>query len=325
MLEKKIDRRLCVAPMMDYTDRHLRYLLRLLSPHALLYTEMVTTGTLLHGDRERHLAFNAEEHPVALQLGGSDPQELALCARYGADYGYDEINLNVGCPSDRVQNNRFGACLMAEPELVADAVRAMCEAVNIPVTVKTRLGIDERDSYEELCQFIGTVAAAGCHVFILHARKALLKGLSPKENREIPPLQHDRVYLIKRDFPELTIILNGGVKTVADMRAHLRHVDGVMIGRAACDDTYLLARIEEEIFGGPPVLAREEIARRYALYADAQVALGANEHYVLRHLLGLYQGVSGARHWRRRLSTRDQKWPNCMAAVDAALSQLQAA
>jgi len=314
-----------VAPMMDYTDRHLRYLLRLLSPHALLYTEMVTTGALLHGDRERHLVFNPEEHPVALQLGGSDPLELAQCARHGAEYGYDEINLNVGCPSDRVQNGRFGACLMAEPELVADSMRAMSEAVNIPVTVKTRLGIDERDSYEELSHFIRMVAAAGCRVFILHARKALLKGLSPKENREIPPLQYDRVYQIKRDFPELTIILNGGVKTVADMRAHLQHVDGVMIGRAACDDTYLLARIEEEIFCGPPVLAREAVARRYAEYADAQVAYGENEHYVLRHLLGLYQGVAGARRWRRGLSTRDQQWPNCVAAVDAALSRLRAA
>ncbi len=325
MFGKQLDRRLCIAPMMDHTDRHLRYLLRLLSPHALLYTEMVTTGALLHGDRERHLAFNAEEHPVALQLGGSDPAELAQCARYGAGHGYDEINLNVGCPSDRVQNGRFGACLMAEPELVADAVRAMIEAVSVPVTVKTRLGIDERDSYEELCHFVRTVAAAGCRVFILHARKALLKGLSPKENRQVPPLQYDRVYQIKRDFPELTIILNGGVKTVADMRAHLQHVDGVMIGRAACDDTYLLARIEEEVFGGLPVLAREEIARRYAEYADAQVARGESEHHVLRHLLGLYQGVTGARHWWRHLSTRDRQWPNCVVAVESALSQLRTA
>lgn len=296
-----IDRRLCVAPMMDWTDRHCRYFLRLVSPHALLYTEMVTTGALIHGDRERLLHFSAQEHPVALQLGGSDPRELAECARLGHEHGYDEINLNCGCPSDRVQNGRFGACLMGEPRLVADCVAAMRASVPIPVTVKARLGIDDRDSYEELCHFIGTVAAAGCEVFILHARKAWLCGLSPKQNREVPPLQYERVYRVKREFPQLTIVINGGVTTAEDVRRHLEHVDGVMIGREAYQNPYILAAIEAELFA-LPLPQREAIVSRYAAYAKEELQRGVPLRALTRHLLGLYNGLRGARRWRRTLS-----------------------
>ena len=294
---------LCVAPMMDWTDRHCRFFHRLLSPHALLYTEMVTAPAVLHGDRARLLGFDPTEHPVALQLGGSEPHELAAAARVGESQGYDEINLNVGCPSDRVQSGRFGACLMREPALVADCIAAMRAAVSIPVTVKCRLGVDEQDEYEDLERFVQTVRATGCNVFVVHARKAWLEGLSPKENREIPPLNYARVYRLKRDFPELTIIINGGIATVADVHEHLQHVDGVMLGRTAYHEPYRLAEIEREIFG-TALPDRDAVLARLKPYVDAHLARGDRLQHISRHILGLYQGLQGARAFRRLLSER---------------------
>ncbi len=248
-----IDRRLSVAPMMDRTDRFFRFFLRTLTRRTLLYTEMITPGAILHGDRDRYLAFDAAEHPVAIQLGGAEPDGLAESARIAAEMGYDEVNLNVGCPSDRVQSGRFGACLMAEPDLVADCVAAMRAAVAIPVTVKTRIGIDERDSYEELVGFVATVAGTGCTSFAIHARKAWLTGLSPKQNRDVPPLRYDVAARLKADFPDLEIVLNGGIRSLDEARAHLDTFDGAMIGRAAVDDPYLLAEADQVIFGEPSV------------------------------------------------------------------------
>lgn len=289
--------------MMDWTDRHCRFFHRLLSPHALLYTEMVTAPAVLHGDRARLLGFDPAEHPVALQLGGADPAELAAAARVGESQGYDEINLNVGCPSDRVQSGRFGACLMREPALVADCVAAMRAAVAIPVTVKCRLGVDEQDEYEDLQRFVETVRATGCTVFVVHARKAWLEGLSPKENREVPPLNYARVYRLKRDFPELTIIVNGGIASVADVHEHMRHVDGVMLGRTAYHEPYRLAEIEHEIFG-TPLPDRDAVLAALEPYVDAHLARGDRLQHITRHVLGLYQGLPGARAFRRTLSER---------------------
>jgi len=289
--------------MMDWTDRHCRFFHRLLSPHALLYTEMVTAPAVLHGDRARLLGFDAAEHPVALQLGGSDPGELSAAARVGESQGYDEINLNVGCPSDRVQSGRFGACLMREPALVADCIAAMRAAVSIPVTVKCRLGVDQQDEYEDLERFVEIVRATGCNVFAVHARKAWLEGLSPKENREIPPLNYARVYRLKRDFPELTIIINGGIAGVADVHEHLLHVDGVMLGRTAYHEPYRLAEIEHEIFG-TPLPDRDAVLAALKPYIDAHLARGDRLQHITRHILGLYQGLPGARAYRRMLSER---------------------
>ena len=289
--------------MMDWTDRHCRFFHRLLSPHALLYTEMVTAPAVLHGDRARLLGFDPAEHPVALQLGGADPTELAAAARVGESQGYDEINLNVGCPSDRVQSGRFGACLMREPALVADCVAAMRAAVAIPVTVKCRLGVDEQDEYEDLQRFVETVRATGCTVFVVHARKAWLEGLSPKENREVPPLNYARVYRLKRDFPELTIIVNGGIASVADVHEHVRHVDGVMLGRTAYHEPYRLAEIEHEIFG-TPLPDRDAVLAALEPYVDAHLARGDRLQHITRPVLGLYQGLPGARAFRRTLSER---------------------
>lgn len=296
-------RRLSVAPMMDWTDRDCRYMLRLISQHSLLYTEMVTTGALIHGDRARFLAHDQREYPLALQLGGSEPDELAQCAKMGEDAGYDEINLNVGCPSDRVQSGRFGACLMAEPALVAEGVAAMQAAVSIPVTVKTRLGIDEYDSYEFLTDFIDKVSAAGCEIFILHARNAWLKGLSPKENRDVPPLNYERVYQIKKDYPHLHVDINGGIHTLDEVSQHLEHVDGVMMGRAVYHNPYLLAEADEKIFGQTqPVLSRHEVIETMLPYIEQRMQQGRPLKSITRHLLGLFQGVPGARRWRRHLS-----------------------
>ncbi len=297
-----LDRRISVAPMMDRTDRHDRFFLRQLSRSALLYSEMITTGAILHGDRERFLRFDAAEHPVALQLGGASPEELAQCAEIGADWGYDEVNLNVGCPSDRVQNARFGACLMNEPQLVANCIAAMRGAVDIPVTVKTRIGVDDRDSWEDFRQFVETVAATGCNVFIIHARKAWLKGLSPKENREIPPLHYDTVYRMKQTWPELSVVINGGITTVGEVREHLREVDGVMIGRAAYENPWLLAEIEREIIGGTAPDARREALLPYISYMDRELANDVPLQAMARHALGLFQGQRGARAWRRHIS-----------------------
>jgi tRNA-dihydrouridine synthase A len=275
--------------MMDWTDRHCRFFLRLVSARAFLYTEMVTTGALLHGDVERHLAFSAEEHPVAAQLGGSEPDELAHCARLVQEFGYDEVNLNCGCPSERVQKGAFGACLMAEPSLVADCVSAMRGSVSIPVTIKHRTGIDRIEDYEFLARFVDVVSRAGCSTFIVHARNAVLKGLSPKENREIPPLKHPYVYRLKQDFPHLEIVINGGITAWAQIDGHLAHVDGVMLGRAAYHDSWLLA---------DPGRTRAEVVQAMADYA---VNLPSLRH-VARHMLGLYQGQPRARLWRRMLS-----------------------
>ncbi|MGH8656955.1 MAG: tRNA dihydrouridine(20/20a) synthase DusA [Gammaproteobacteria bacterium] len=299
----KLDRRFCVAPMMDRTDRHCRYLLRLLSHHVLLYSEMIPTGAILHGDRYRHLAFHGAEHPVGVQLGGSDPQALARCAQLAQKYGYDEVNLNVGCPSERVGEGGFGACLMAQPQRVAAAVTGMREAVDIPVTVKTRLGVDNRDSYEELLEFLHTVSSAGCDTFILHARKAWLQGLSPRENREIPPLRYDLVHRVKRDLPALQIILNGGITRLDEVEAQLSEVDGVMIGREVYRNPYLLADVDRRFWGSTtPAASREAVLEAYLAYMDGQLRSGVPFNRLAHPLLGLYQGVTGARRWRRRLS-----------------------
>ncbi len=296
-------RRLCVAPMMDRTDRHCRYFLRLISGRALLYTEMVTTGAILFGDKERHLGFDPAEHPVALQLGGSEPRELAECARIGEAYGYDEINLNVGCPSERVQSARFGACLMAEPKLVASCVAAMTGAVRIPVTVKCRIGIDGRDAYEDLRDFIDRVAEGGCATFVVHARKAILQGLSPRENREVPPLRYDTVYRLKEERPGLEIVINGGVNSLAEAARHLAYVDGVMFGRAAYQNPYLLARADAEMFGEPVAApTRFDVLDRFMPYVEGKRAAGVPLQRMTRHILGLFQGQPGARAWRRHLS-----------------------
>jgi len=294
---------LCVAPMMDWTDRHCRYFHRLLAPHARLYTEMVTTGAILHGDRARHLDFDTAEHPLALQLGGHEPGELAQCARIGADWGYDEINLNVGCPSDRVQSGRFGACLMREPALVADCVAAMRAAVSIAVTVKCRIGVDEQDDYEDLHRFAEILVGAGLETLVVHARKAWLHGLSPKENREIPPLNYERVYRLKQEFPRLAIVINGGIVDAAAAQAHCTTVDGVMLGRAAYHDPFVLARCEQALFG-TPLPDRDEVLRRLRPYVEARLARGGALNHIARHILGLYLGLPGARAFRRTLSER---------------------
>jgi tRNA-dihydrouridine synthase A len=298
-----IDRRICVAPMMDYTDRHCRYLLRLLSPAALLYTEMVTAQALAHGDVERLLGFDAGEHPVALQLGGSEPALLARAARLGAERGYDEINLNVGCPSDRVQSGRFGACLMAEPALVADCVQAMREAVSVPVTVKCRIGIDDHDDYAFFARFIATVRTAGVGTFIVHARKAHLQGLSPKENREVPPLRYEVPLRLKQEHPDLTVILNGGLKSLAQVRQWLPHFDGVMLGRQAYHEPYLLAELHQSCVDPAwPLPPRATVVEQYAGYVERMLSDGHRLPLMLRHLHGLYAGFPGTRSWRRFLS-----------------------
>ncbi len=286
--------------MMDWTDRHCRYFHRLLTRHTRLYTEMVTTGALLHGDVPRHLDFNAEEHPVALQLGGSEPADLAACARLAQQWGYDEVNLNCGCPSERVQRGSFGACLMAEPALVAECVKAMRDAVSLPVTVKHRIGIDKTESYDFVRDFVGTVALAGCEVFIVHARNAWLKGISPKENRELPPLRYEFVHRLKRDFPALTIVLNGGVKTDEQIAEQLLHVDGVMLGREAYHHPWLMVGWDERFFGAEPALReREDIEAAMARYMAAVVARGEPWSHVSRHMIGLRNGLLGARRWRQ--------------------------
>jgi tRNA-dihydrouridine synthase A len=293
--------RLSVAPMMDWTDRHCRYFHRLLSRRALVYTEMVTTGALIHGDVGRHLRFNDQEHPVALQLGGSEPADLAICAKLGEDWGYDEINLNCGCPSERVQRGAFGACLMAEPALVADCVKAMRDAVQIPVTVKHRIGIDKSESYEFVRDFVGTVASAGCTAFIVHARNAWLKGLSPKENREIPPLRYEMVHRLKRDFPNLSIAVNGGLTSGEQVAAQLQQVDGVMIGREAYHNPWWLASWDSAFFGAPPsILTREDVEEKMCEYMAHEAAVyGTPWSAIARHMLGLRHGLAGSRRWRQ--------------------------
>jgi tRNA-dihydrouridine synthase A len=284
---------LCVAPMMDWTDRHCRYFLRQVSSRAHLYTEMITTGALIHGDVPRHLDFSQEEHPVALQLGGSEPGDLALCAKLGEKWGYDEINLNIGCPSERVQRGAFGACLMAEPELVSACVKKILDEVQLPVTVKHRVGLDKGDEYSFVRDFVGTVSQAGCKTFIAHARNAVLKGLSPKENREVPPLKYDYVYRLKQDFPDLTIVINGGITTQAGIQEQLAKVDGVMLGRAAYHNPWLLADAGK---------TRAEVVAKMVAYAQDAISAGFFLRNVTRHMLGLYHATPRARLWRRMLS-----------------------
>ncbi len=306
-----INRKISIAPMMDCTDRHDRYFLRLISPHALLYTEMLTVGALLHGDYQRFLRFDPLEHPVALQLGGSEPEKLARCAKMGEEFGYDEINLNVGCPSDRVKSGRFGACLMREPALVAECVAAMQAVVKLPVTVKCRIGIDDDDSYEKLVHFVTLIAEAGCQVFIIHARKAWLNGLSPKENRDIPPLRYEVVHQIKSDFPHLQIVINGGIKTISAIEEQLTHVDGVMIGREAYSNPYFLADIEKNFFGNEEMLlAREAVIEKLIPYVEQELKQNTKLTSVTRHLFGLFLGKPGARKWRRFLSENAYKAEN---------------
>lgn len=302
-------RRISVAPMMDWTDRHCRMFHRQITRHTWLYTEMVTTGALLHGDVPRHLDFDQAEHPVALQLGGSEPTDLARSAKLGEQWGYDEINLNCGCPSERVQKGAFGACLMAEPQLVADCVKAMRDAVAIDVTVKHRIGIDDVESYDFVRDFVGTIAQAGCTTFIVHARNAILKGLSPKENREIPPLKADYAYQLKRDFPDLEIIINGGIKTLEEIDAHLQHVDGVMVGREAYHNPYLMASFDARYYGDDaPVKSRAEVLYAMQPYIRAQLerhgngGSGLRLNSITRHMLGLMTGMPGARAFRQVLS-----------------------
>ncbi len=287
--------------MMDWSDRHCRFFFRQLSPQALVYTEMVTTGALVHGDVDRHLRFHPDEHPVALQLGGSEAAALAHCARLGQRYGYDEINLNCGCPSERVQHGAFGACLMAEPLLVADCVKAMRDAVTIPITVKHRLGIDAIEDYGFVRDFVGTVAAAGCGTFIVHARNAILKGLSPKDNRSVPPLKYDYAHRLKREFPDLCIVVNGGIETTEQIAAQLEHVDGVMLGRAAYHDPWVLARAGARVYG-TSLRTREDVIQAMRAYAESELKSGTPLRAIARHMLGLYHGQPNARVWRRMLS-----------------------
>jgi len=302
--------RISVAPMMDRTDRHFRYLLRLLAPDVRLYTEMVVAQAAVQGDRHRLLQFDPCEHPIALQLGGSDPALLAEAAAVGAQWGYDEINLNIGCPSDRVQSGQFGACLMAHPQIVAASVRAIRSATHVPVTVKTRIGIDDHDDYEYLRDFVGEVAAAGCRMFIVHARKAILAGLSPKENRSIPPLKYEYVYRLKQEFPDLRVILNGGVRDTHAVLAHLQHTDGIMIGRQAYRDPYWLAELQCRLLGesaGTEPPGRHEIVRQMAVYSGQEMQRGTRLQHITRHMLGLFTGQPGARNWRRFLTEESRR------------------
>lgn len=294
-----------IAPMMGWTDRHARYFLRLITRRSLLYTEMLTTGAILHGARETLLRFHPAEHPLAIQLGGSDPGELAACSRIAEQAGFDEINLNVGCPSGRVQSGSFGACLMAQPERVAECVAAMRNAVQIPVTVKCRIGVDHLDSYDAFAGFVGSVAQAGCDTFIVHARKAWLQGLNPKQNRELPPLKYDYVYRLKREWPQLTIVINGGIRSHDEMDSHLQHVDGVMLGREAYHNPFMLSAIDARFYGcTQPARSREAVVEALVDYIETERRSGARLHDISRHIHGLYHGVPGARAWRRRLSTQ---------------------
>lgn len=309
------DWRFCLAPMMDWSDRHCRFFWRLLTQRARLYTEMVTTGAILRGDRDRFLRFNPEEQPLALQLGGSDPLALAECARIAEDYGYDEVNLNCGCPSDRVQEGRIGACLMAEPQLVADCIAAMRSAVKIPVTVKHRTGVDDLDTEEHLHRFIATIAQTGCEVFIVHARKAWLQGLSPKENREIPPLLYERVCALKQHFPHLTIVINGGVTSVDTSQELLQRVDGVMMGREAYHNPFVLAEVDSRIYGEEaPQLDRDTVLDAFIPYCESQIRQGARLNHMARHVLGLYAGQPGGKRFRRFLSENGHR-PEAQAAL----------
>lgn len=319
-IEQQLQPRISVAPMMDWTTKDYRFFARLFNPNIILYTEMVTTGAIIHGDAKRHLDFNQQEQPVVLQLGGSNPKDLATCSKMAQDWGYNEVNLNVGCPSDRVQNNKIGACLMAEPDLVAECIGEMRNAVDIPVTVKHRIGIDDMQSYEEMLHFVDTVAKTGCNNFIVHARIALLQGLSPKENREVPPLRYEDVYRLKQERPELLIEINGGIKTYAETVEHLKHVDGVMIGREAYHNPYLLAELGQLWNLEAP--DRFEIMQQMMPYIAQRMAEGAPLSIIIRHILGLFQNLPGARKWRQALSGGNAK---TLKDVENALFNIQEA
>ncbi|MCY6413297.1 tRNA dihydrouridine(20/20a) synthase DusA [Acinetobacter sp. VNH17] len=319
-IESTKEPRISVAPMMDWTTRDYRFFARLFNPNVVLYTEMVTTGAIIYGGANRHLDFNKEEHPIVLQLGGSNPQELATCTKMAEDWGYNEVNLNVGCPSDRVQNNKIGACLMAEPDLVAECIHSMQKVVSIPVTVKHRIGIDDMQSYEEMLHFVDTVAATGCTHFIVHARIAILQGLSPKENREVPPLRYEDVYLLKQERPHLTIEINGGIKTFDETQQHLQHVDGVMIGREAYHNPYLLAELGQLWNLEAP--NRFDIIQQMMPYIHQRVAEGAPLSIITRHILGLFQNLPGARKWRQALSGGNAK---TITDIENAIQNIQAA
>lgn len=319
-IESTKEPRISVAPMMDWTTRDYRFFARLFNPNVVLYTEMVTTGAIIYGGANRHLDFNKEEYPIVLQLGGSNPQELATCTKMAEDWGYNEVNLNVGCPSDRVQNNKIGACLMAEPDLVAECIHSMQKAVSIPVTVKHRIGIDDMQSYEEMLHFVDTVAATGCTHFIVHARIAILQGLSPKENREVPPLRYEDVYRLKQERPHLTIEINGGIKTFTETQQHLQHVDGVMIGREAYHNPYLLAEMGQLWNLEAP--NRFDIMQQMMPYIHQRVAEGAPLSIITRHILGLFQNLPGARKWRQALSGGNAK---TITDIENAIQNIQAA
>ena len=313
-------RRFCVAPMLDWTDRHCRFFLRLISAHAVLYTEMITTGAILHGDAERHLAMNTAEHPVALQLGGSDPHDLAAACKIAEKYAYAEINLNCGCPSDRVQNGMFGAIMMKNAEVTANCISSMVEASSLPITVKHRIGVDDYDSYDFLCQFVGTVADAGCNTFLVHARKAWLKGLSPKQNREVPELNYERVYQLKKDFPNIEIVINGGITTLEESALHLVKIDGVMMGREAYINPYLLSDVDRLIYGSKtPIKTREDIAEQFLQYVDNEMSKGVRLHAMTRHILGLFHGMPGARQFRRHISENAYKPTSTIDVLTTAL------
>ena len=318
-----LSRKFSIAPMMDWTTPHFRYLARILSRHALLYTEMVTTGALIHGDTERFLRHDPSEYPLALQLGGSDAKELAHCAKLAEQFGFSEVNLNVGCPSDRVQNNMIGACLMAYPDKVAEAVAAMIDATSLPVTVKHRIGIDGRESWEELCEFIDKVSAAGCKTFIVHARIAILEGLSPKENRDIPPLKYDWVYRLKQKYPHLEIIINGGIKTFEECHGHLAHTDGVMLGREAYHNPWLLASVDSEFFGEPsPVANRHDALRAMFPFIQQELDRGVYLTHMSRHVMGLFHGMPGGRQFRRYISENAHKPGSGLEVIQTALGKV---
>ncbi|OGT30733.1 MAG: tRNA dihydrouridine(20/20a) synthase DusA [Gammaproteobacteria bacterium RIFCSPHIGHO2_12_FULL_35_23] len=323
MPNRIINRKISIAPMLDWSDRHYRFFVRLLSKEVLVYTEMITTGAILHNDLKRFLYFHPVEHPIALQLGGSVPKELMECSKIAEQFGYDEINLNVGCPSGRVQSGRFGACLMAYPGLVADCIAAMNSVVSIPVTVKTRIGIDDRDSYEDLTNFVKTVASAGCKIFIIHARKAWLKGLNPKENREIPPLQYEVVQQLKKDFPALQIIVNGGIKSLTAITEHLTYADGVMIGRQAYYHPYFIAQIEQAFFTGKLIPSKHEVIKSFLPYIEAALNSGVNLQSITKSILGFYSGEPGARAWRRYLSEHTYKKGAGVNIIEEALKLLR--
>jgi tRNA-dihydrouridine synthase A len=321
--EHTLNRRFTAAPMMDWSDSHCRNFWRLLTKEAVFYSEMITTGAIIYGDRKRYLDFNAREHPLALQLGGSDPKALAECARIAEDWGYNEVNLNCGCPSDRVQNNMIGACLMAEPNLVAECISAMQSAVKIPVTVKHRIGIDDMEDYAGLVNFVSTLANAGCKTFIVHARKAWLKGLSPKENREVPPLQYDKVVQLKKDYPHLEIIINGGITNLEQSLCLLKSVDGVMLGREIYTNPYLLAEVDQKIYASRrPIPSREEVIQGFIEYAEEKIREGVRLSYMTRHILGLYHGTPGARKFRRVISEHAHKSGAGIDIIKQALSVL---